>query len=113
MPSSSARWMVSIPACSSPGPYACDIPMQPSPSADTSSPRVPSLRLSIEFLLVDRDLSFDERQMPAHLAELLQDFGPMLAEQRQALGLVAIAGANQLRVPLHVPDRHPRRAETL
>ena len=46
MPSSSARWIVAIDSASSVAPYQADIPMQPSPCSETSSP-CPSVRVSI------------------------------------------------------------------
>src|SRR5205823_10768324 len=42
---SSAGWMVAIDSSSSVGPYQADIPMQPSPISETSSP-CPSVRVS-------------------------------------------------------------------
>ena len=46
MPSSSARWIVAIDSSSSVGPYQADIPMQPRPCSETSSP-CPSVRVSM------------------------------------------------------------------
>src|SRR5258705_6448517 len=46
MPRSSARWIVRVDSSSSVSPYQADIPMQPRPSAPTSSP-CPSFRVSM------------------------------------------------------------------
>jgi hypothetical protein len=45
-PSSSARWIVAIDSWSSVDPYHADIPMQPSPCSETTSPCVPTVRFS-------------------------------------------------------------------
>ena len=44
MPASSAAWMVAMLSARSAGPYMPDMPMHPSPRAETSGPLVPSLR---------------------------------------------------------------------
>jgi hypothetical protein len=67
--------------------------MHPSPSDDTSKPWLPSLFLSIEFLLVNLDLAFDEFEVPAHLGQLRADRAAMLLEERESLLFVAVARA--------------------
>src|SRR6266542_82538 len=47
-PASSAAWIVAMLSASSAGPYRSDIPMHPSPIADTSGPFLPSLRTFID-----------------------------------------------------------------
>ena len=44
MPASSAAWIVAMLSARSAGPYMPDMPMQPSPIAETSGPLLPSLR---------------------------------------------------------------------
>src|SRR5262245_50309811 len=89
------------------------MPMQPRPSAETSSPWLPSLRLFMELLLVDGDLVIDEREVALALGEPGQHGGPVLPEERQPFGLVAVAGPHELGVTPDLPDRHAGRPQAL
>src|ERR1700741_4608751 len=83
------------------------MPMQPSPSAETSRPWLPKVLLFINSLLIDRNLSLDEGEVRLHLLELGPHRRPVLLEQRQPLVLVALAGSHQLRVAADPADWHP------
>src|SRR6266436_6346291 len=48
MPASIAAWMVAILSASSAGPYTSDMPIQPSPRAETCGPFLPRVR---EFMM--------------------------------------------------------------
>src|SRR6266568_6212728 len=121
-PRSRARWMVATDSSQSVAPYHSLIPMQPRPCADTVSWPNVVVRICVPFLRCVRlrrrgqavrvvaDLRVEALQAlplagegPAHL----------LAVPLQQLEAFRLAGArpDQLGVPLHVPDRHPGRAQ--
>src|SRR3954454_12782566 len=89
------------------------MPMQPRPWADTSSPWLPSFLLSIGPLLVHLDLLFDEVEVPTNLGQPSPDVASVLLEQGEALGLVAVAGAHQVRIAADAPNWHPGRPQAL
>src|SRR4051794_41680475 len=84
------------------------MPMQPRPRAETV--RGPRVRWSMgsELLPVDVDLEVDELEVALHLGQALADRVAVGLEERQALALVALAGAQQLGVLADLADRHAR-----
>src|SRR6185437_2673927 len=108
-PRSRARWMVAIDSSQSVAPYHSLIPMQPRPWADTVNWPSVVVRMSL-VLLLESLLSASVLDCVGARREGPADLLAVLFQQLDAFGLTR-ARPDQLGVPLHVPDRHPGRAQ--
>src|SRR3954469_2518204 len=91
MPASIAAWMVAMLSPSSVGPYRSDIPMAPSPSADTRGPEAPS---ALVFMTLRMRRSHARGNRPSGVTSRLSVAVPM--EEREQPLAVAL---RRLRTP--------------